>query len=370
MRPLDRYRDPTRVHQLLAELSQSLRRPWTVMEVCGGQTHALLANGLDQMLPQGLRLVHGPGCPVCVTPVEAIDFALNLATRPEVILCSFGDMLRVPGSANDLLRIRSMGGDVRTVYSPLDGVRIAVENPCSQVVFFAVGFETTVPATALAVLRARSLKLTNFTLLTAHVRVPPAIEAILSDPDSAVQGFLAAGHVCAIMGEAEYRQLSQRYRIPIVITGFEPVDLLEGLLRVIRLLERGHYDVENQYARVVREEGNLAARQLINKVFEVQDQRWRGLGLLRHGGYRLREEYAQFDAWQRFSSEVKPLAEAEMLCRAGEVLTGRLRPSDCPHFGQRCRPEHPLGAPMVSAEGACAAYWKSGRRASSSIVTL
>lgn len=331
------------------------------MEVCGGQTHTILTSGLDRMVPDGLRLVHGPGCPVCVTPQADIDFALALASQPGVTLCSFGDMLRVPGSKTSLLRVRAAGGDVRTVYSPLDAVRFAEKNRSRQVIFFAVGFETTAPATALAATHARRLGLENFSLLVAHVRVPPAMESILCDPGNVVQGFLAAGHVCTVMGSAEYRSLAERYRVPIVVTGFEPVDLLHGLLHVVRQLESGRHEVENQYARVVRDEGNATARDVMNHVYEVCDQPWRGIGILAGGGLRLRPEFSGFDARRRFSLPLA-LVTNPNACRAGEVLSGRLRPDECCEYGSACTPDHPLGAPMVSGEGACAAYWKAGRR--------
>jgi hydrogenase expression/formation protein HypD len=362
MKYLDEYRDPQLAHSLLGHIRRAVTRPWTIMEVCGGQTHTLVRSGIDQALSDGLRLVHGPGCPVCVTPLEQIDRALALAARPDVLFCSFGDMLRVPGSTRDLLRVRAEGGDVRAVYSPLDAVRLARENPTRQVVFFAVGFETTAPATALAAWQARRLGLANFSLLVAHVRVPPAMEAILSSPDNRVQGFLAAGHVCTVMGYEEYFDLARRYRVPVVVTGFEPVDLLEGILLTLRQLEAGRHDVENQYARSVRREGNRKAQEVLAEVYEVCDRPWRGLGVLPGGGLRLTTAYRDFDAENRFDVAAVTAVEPEV-CRAGEVLRGRLRPDECPAFGITCTPDHPLGAPMVSSEGACAAYWKYGRAA-------
>lgn len=362
MKFLDEYRDAAGARTLAAAIRAAVTRPWTIMEVCGGQTHSLIRNGIDQVLPPEIRLVHGPGCPVCVTPQETIDRALAIAARPDVILCTFGDMLRVPGSHGDLARARAKGADVRPVYSPLDAVQIARAEPARVVVFFAVGFETTAPVTALAAREARRCSLTNFALLAAHVRVPPAMRAILADPHNRVQGFLAAGHVCAVMGYAEYHELAAEFRVPIVVTGFEPLDLLEGILMTIRQLEQGRHEVENQYARVVRQEGNPQGQALIAEVYEVADRPWRGLGVIPRGGLRLTEAYADFDAERRFPMELPAQVEASE-CRAGEVLRGLLSPQDCPAFGTRCTPEQPLGAPMVSSEGACAAYWKYGRRA-------
>jgi hydrogenase expression/formation protein HypD len=357
---LDEYRDPELARTLLAALRREMTRPWTVMEVCGGQTHSLLRSGIDRLLPDGLRLLHGPGCPVCVTPLELIDRAVAIAARPEVIFCSFGDMLRVPGSAQDLLRVRAAGGDVRAVYSPLDAVRLARENPTREVVFFAVGFETTAPVTALAAWQARQLGLKNFSLLTAHVLVPPAMEAILAAEGNQVQAFLAAGHVCTVVGFEDYHELAARFRAPIVVTGFEPVDLLEGILLAVRQLEAGRHEVENPYARAVRRGGNARAREVVAEVYEVCDRAWRGLGVLPRSGLRLAPPYRAFDAGERFPVALGQVDEPAE-CRAGEVLQGRLRPDECPAFGVRCTPEHPLGAPMVSAEGACAAYHRYGR---------
>jgi len=357
MKYVDEYRDPRLTERLLEAIRRVVTRPWTIMEVCGGQTHTLVRSGLERLLPDGLRLVHGPGCPVCVTPLEQIDRALAIAAQPEVIFCSFGDMLRVPGSSTDLLRVRAAGGDVRTVYSPLDAVRVAREHPDRQVVFFAVGFETTTPATALAVSQARRLGLSNFSMLVAHVLVPPAMEAILTAPANQVQGFLAAGHVCTVMGYEDYVALAARHRVPIVVTGFEPVDLAEGILLAVRQLEAGRYAVDNQYVRAVRREGNRAAQQIVAEVYEICDRPWRGLGVLPRSGLRLSAAYAEFDAERRFACTAITAVESPE-CRSGEVLQGRLRPDQCAAFGRRCTPEHPLGAPMVSSEGACAAYWK------------
>ncbi len=331
------------------------------MEVCGGQTHNFLRFGVDRMLPEGVTLVHGPGCPVCVTPVEIVDRAIAIASLPEVTFCSFGDMLRVPGSSSDLLRVKARGGDVRVVYSPLDALRLAQARPDREVVFFAVGFETTAPANGMAALRAAALGLPNFTLLVAHVRVLPAMEAILSLPGTRVQGFLAAGHVCTVTGYEDYLPVARRYRVPIVVTGFEPVDLLQGAATLVAMLERGEMDVRNPYARSVRRGGNPAARAVIGEAFEVTDRTWRGIGPIPASGLRLRERYAWLDAERRFDvSEIRALEPAE--CRAGAVLQGLVRPPECPAFAGRCTPEHPLGAPMVSSEGACAAYYRYRRR--------
>ncbi|GIW89188.1 MAG: hydrogenase formation protein HypD [Isosphaeraceae bacterium] len=360
MKFVDEYRDPELAHRLLGELARVATRPWSIMEVCGGQTHTLLRHGIDQLVKPLVKLVHGPGCPVCVTPLELIDKALAIAQRPEVIFTSFGDMLRVPGSGDDLLRVRARGGDVRIVYSPLDAVTIAAENPARQVVFFAVGFETTAPATALAVAEAARRRLTNFSMLVSHVLVPPAIEAILASPTNRIQGFLAAGHVCTVVGFEDYFRLAERYRVPIVVTGFEPVDLLEGILMVVRQLETGRCDVENQYARSVKREGNTRAQAIVHEVYEVCDRPWRGIGILPRSGLRLRSAYHAYDAERRFAVEsIRPIEPAE--CRSGEVLQGLIAPDECPEFGRRCTPDRPLGAPMVSSEGACAAYYRYGR---------
>lgn len=360
MKYVDEYREPRLAETLLDRVRRVVTRPWTIMEVCGGQTHTLIRSGIDQLLPEGLRLVHGPGCPVCVTPLEQIDRALAIAARPEVVFCSFGDMLRVPGTSKDLLQVRADGANVRFVYSPLDAVKIAREEPGRQVVFFAVGFETTAPATALAVWQARQLGLDNFSMLVAHVLVPPAMEAILASSTNQVQGFLAAGHVCTVMGCADYYRLAERYRVPIVVTGFEPADLLEGILMTVRQLETGRHEVENQYVRSVRRHGNQQAQQIIGEVYEVCDRPWRGLGLVPQSGLRLTAAFRDFDAETRFNVTCVSATEPAE-CRSGEVLQGLIRPDECSAFGTRCTPDHPLGAPMVSGEGACAAYWKFRR---------
>jgi hydrogenase expression/formation protein HypD len=357
MKYVDEYRDPLLAGRLAEEIHKAVTQSWTVMEVCGGQTHTLVRSGIDRMIPKALQLVHGPGCPVCVTPLELIDRALEIAALPTVTFCSFGDMLRVPGTAHDLQQVRAAGGDVRVVYSPLDAVRIAQVNPEREVVFFAVGFETTAPATALAVKQACRLGLRNFSMLVSHVLVPPAMEMILSAPANRVQGFLAAGHVCTVMGYESHHDLAARFHVPIVVTGFEPVDLLEGLLRLVQQLESGTHIVKNQYARTVRREGNRHAQQAIAEVYETCDRSWRGLGVLPKSGLRLRPAYHDMDADRRFPRTAAPSVEP-VECRSGEVLLGLLRPEQCEAFGTRCTPDHPLGAPMVSGEGACAAYWK------------
>ena len=362
MKFVDEYRDAGPVHAVLAEIRKRATRPWVLMEICGGQTHALIRYGLDQLLPEEIELVHGPGCPVCVTPLEQLDKALAIAAHPEVIFTSYGDMLRVPGSGRDLFAVRAAGGDVRVVYSPLDAVRLAQQHPERQVVFFAIGFETTAPANAMSVLQAERLGLRNFSLLVSHVRVPPAIEAILAAEGNRVQGFLAAGHVCAVMGYHEYPSLVERFRVPIVVTGFEPLDLVRGVLAAVRQLEAGRAVAENAYERAVTFEGNRPAQQVIRRVFEDCDRAWRGIGMIPMSGWRLREAYAAFDAERRFDVGAIRPQESE-LCIAGEVLQGRRRPPDCPAFGGACTPEHPLGATMVSSEGACAAYFNYRREA-------
>jgi hydrogenase expression/formation protein HypD len=357
---LDEYRDETLAKKLVQEIERCRTRMWTIMEVCGGQTHSIVKHGIDYLLPKGVELVHGPGCPVCVTPLEMIDRAHAIASRPEVIFCSFGDMLRVPGSRTDLFRLKSQGADVRVVYSPLDGLRIAQSNPERQVVFFAIGFETTAPANAMAVHQAHQLGIGNFSLLVSHVRVPPAISAILQSPHNRVQGFLGPGHVCTVMGYQEYEAISAGYKVPIVITGFEPLDILEGVFRVIRQLEEGRADVENQYSRVVTRGGNLAAQQLMQRVFEVCDQKWRGVGKIPESGYKLQPEFNDYDAARIFAVEdINP--EEPTICMSGQILRGLKKPHDCAAFGRECTPQHPLGATMVSAEGACAAYYNYGR---------
>jgi hydrogenase expression/formation protein HypD len=360
MKYVDEYRDAAAAATLAGAIARAVTRPWTVMEVCGGQTHAIVRYGLDDLLPAAITLVHGPGCPVCVTPVELIDRAVALAGRPDVTLCSFGDMLRVPGTRHDLLAARAAGGDVRVVYSPLDAVKLAADDPARHVVFFAVGFETTAPTTAMAAFRARRLGLTNFSLLSAHVLVPPAIGAVLSAPGNRVQGFLAAGHVCTVMGYEEYVPLAAAHRVPIVVTGFEPVDILRGVLACVRQLEDGRAGVENEYARTVAREGNRPARQMLREVFRVVDRQWRGLGTIPRSGLGLSDEYAAFDAERRFPLATVS-ADEPSECIAGLVLQGAKKPHECPAFGTRCTPEHPLGAPMVSSEGACAAYHRYRR---------
>lgn len=360
MKFIDEYRNREAALRYAQRIAKITTRPWTIMEVCGGQTHDIVRFGIDELLPPGLTLVHGPGCPVCVTPVELIDKALAIASLPGVIFCSFGDMLRVPGSRGDLFSVKAQGADVRIVYSPLDAVRLAQQYPDREVVFFAVGFETTAPANALAVLEAHRRGLKNFSMLVAHVLVPPAMEAILQSPNNRVQGFLAAGHVCTVMGYREYEPIAKKYRVPIVVTGFEPLDLLQGLYMCIRQLEAGRFEVENQYTRSVRRQGNLTAQQHIREVFEVVPRKWRGIGELPQSGLGLRAPYRAYDAEQKFG--VAPLAAQEASeCIAGEVLQGAKKPTACPAFGTRCTPEHPLGAPMVSSEGACAAYYRYRR---------
>ena len=361
MKFLDEYRDPEAARTLTRAIAQLTTRPWTLMEVCGGQTHAIVKYGLDELLPREVTLLHGPGCPVCVTPIEKIDAALELAARPDVTFCSFGDMLRVPGTDRDLLSVKAAGGDVRVVYSPLDAVKIARRHPARQVVFFAVGFETTAPANAMAVYEARRERLDNFSILVSHVLVPPALEAILSSPRCRVQGFLAAGHVCAVMGYREYVPIAERYRVPIVVTGFEPLDLLQGIYMCLRQLEEGRAEVENQYSRVVARDGNGPAQRLVAEVFEVTDRNWRGIGRIGMSGLGLRPDYRTFDAEQRFALACRDGAAEDSECQSGLVLQGLLRPPDCPAFGKRCTPDHPLGATMVSSEGACAAYFQHRR---------
>lgn len=357
MKYIDEYRDGAAVRRMADDLRRIVTRPWTLMEICGGQTHAIVRFGLDELLPREITLVHGPGCPVCVTPVELIDKALAIAARPEVIFTSFGDMLRVPGSGKDLLSVKASGGDVRALYSPLDAVKLARENPGREIVFFAVGFETTAPATAMAVHQAKLEGLANFSLLVSHVLVPPAMEAILSSPKNRVQGFLAAGHVCAVMGYEEYGPLAGKYRVPIVVTGFEPLDILQGARMAVQQLEEGRFEVENQYARAVRREGNRPAQDLIQKVFQVVPRQWRGLGEIASSGLGLRPAYADFDAERKFSLSSVRVAESAD-CISGQILRGEKKPFECAAFGKRCAPDHPLGAPMVSTEGACAAYHK------------
>jgi len=357
MKYLDEYRDGDAAQRIAREIHRLTTRPWNIMEICGGQTHAIVKFGIDELLPQQITLIHGPGCPVCVTPLEVIEKALEIAAHPEVIFCSFGDMLRVPGSTTDLLAVKARGGDVRIVYSPLDSVKIAEQNPGKEIVFFAVGFETTAPATAMAVFQAAKKNLKNFSLLVSHVLVPPAMEALLSSPNCRVQGFLAAGHVCAVMGFHEYPPIAAKYHVPIVVTGFEPLDILQGVLMCVRQLEEGRAVVENQYARAVRREGNLPAQELVSEVFQVVRRKWRGVGEIPKSGMGLSEAYAAFDAEKKFGLAGREVAEPAE-CLAGLVLQGQIKPRECPAFGKRCTPEHPLGATMVSSEGACAAYYR------------
>lgn len=360
MKFIDEYRDRESVEKFSQALHNITTQPWSIMEVCGGQTHSIVKFGVDELLPKEVTLVHGPGCPVCVTPVELIDKALEIAAKPDVIFSSFGDMLRVPGSSDDLFSIKAQGGDVRFVYSPLDALKLAIDNPDREVVFFAVGFETTAPANAMAVQQAHLQGVENFSILVSHVLVPPAMEAILSSPNNQVQGFLAAGHVCTIMGYEEYTPIAEKYGVPIVVTGFEPLDILQGVYMCVKQLEEGRAEVENQYARAVLQEGNRPAQALISEVFEIVPRRWRGIGEIVQSGLGLREKYIKFDAEQRFGL-VEPGAEESTECRSGLILQGVEKPHDCPAFGTRCTPEHPLGATMVSSEGACAAYYRYRR---------
>lgn len=356
MKFLTEYRDAELVHELVADIKAIVTRPWTIMEICGGQTHSLVKNGILDMLPKEVTMVHGPGCPVCVTPLGIIDEAIELSLRPNTIVASFGDMLRVPGSKRSLLEAKALGADVRIVYSPLEAVQIAKQNPGKEVVFFAVGFETTAPANALAVVQADKMGVTNFSILASHVLVPPAMEAILSDPETRIDAFLAAGHVCTIMGMDEYFPVCEKYQVPIVVTGFEPVDLLQGIYMAVRQLENGEARVENQYARVVQREGNLLAKNTINEVFEVSDRSWRGIGPIPQSGYEVKENYAAYNARLKFNLDLQQTQENKD-CISGDIMKGLKKPFQCPMFGTRCKPEHPLGAPMVSSEGACAAYY-------------
>ena len=365
MKYVTEYRDAELVGATIREIGRTVGRqksphPWVIMEICGGQTHAIVRHGIDQLLPPEIELVHGPGCPVCVTPLELIDKALDIAARPNVIFTSYGDMLRVPGTGRDLFAVRAAGGDVRVVYSPLDAVKIAQANPDKQVVFFAIGFETTAPANAMSVVQARALGLKNYSVLVSHVCVPPAMHAILGSPHNRVQGFLAAGHVCAVMGYWEYPPIAAQYGVPIVVTGFEPLDVAQGILATVRQLEAGRHEVENAYGRAVTFEGNIPAQRVLEQVFEVRDRQWRGIGLIPASGWGLRAEYAEFDAERRWDvSDIHP--QESPLCIAGQILQGLKKPHDCPAFGIQCTPESPLGATMVSSEGACAAYYRYGR---------
>jgi hydrogenase expression/formation protein HypD len=360
MKYLSEFRDSDLVKNALGEIRRLADRPYVLMEVCGGQTHSIVRSGLDRLLPEEITLVHGPGCPVCVTPIEILDRALTMARRSEVIFTSFGDMLRVPGSEGDLFSVRAQGGDVRVVYSPLDAVKIAQGNPARQVVFFAIGFETTAPANAMSVIQARRLGLTNYSILVSHACVPGAMRAILEAPGNRVQAFLAAGHVCAVMGYWEYHPIATEYGVPIVVTGFEPADLVQGVLTAVCQLNEGRAEVENAYARAVTERGNEPAQMLVNQVFEITDRKWRGIGVIPRSGLKLRAAYAEFDSEQRFEVE-SVHSEESPECIAGEILQGHKKPLECSAFGTTCTPENPLGATMVSAEGACAAYYRYGR---------
>jgi hydrogenase expression/formation protein HypD len=360
MKYVTEYRDTKLVLGVVDEIRRTVTRPWVIMEICGGQTHSIVRYGLDQILPPLIELVHGPGCPVCVTPLELIDKALMIASQPDVIFCSYGDMLRVPGSDRDLFSVKASGGQVRVVYSPLDAVEIARQNPDKRVVFFAIGFETTAPPNVMSVLKARALGLKNYSILVSHVRVPPAMHAILGSPDCRVQGFLLAGHVCTVMGYHEYPSLAEKYHVPMTVTGFEPLDMAQGILYTVRMLEEGRVAVENAYSRTVTFDGNLPAQKAIREVFEDCDRTWRGIGMIPMSGWRLREEFAAFDAEKRFDVGAIQTKESP-LCIAGQILVGMKKPHDCSAFGKECTPEHPLGATMVSSEGACAAYYRYKR---------
>lgn len=362
MKYLHEYRDPELVRQYADEIRRIVTRPWNIMEVCGGQTHSLVKNGLLEMLPAGVTMIHGPGCPVCVTPVSLIDKAIYLAEEKNVILCSFGDMLRVPGSKKSLLEAKAGGADVRMLYSPMDALKLAEDNPGREVVFFAVGFETTAPANALSVITAKIKGITNYTILCSHVLVPPIIEEVMNDELSDVHAFLAAGHVCTVMGIHEYYPLVEKYQIPIVVTGFEPVDLMQGILMTLRQLEAGEARVENQYARIVREEGNPKAQDAIYEVFEVTDRLWRGMEVIPMSGYKVKESYREYDADWKFGIDIEEAPENPE-CIAGDIMKGIKKPFECPNFGAKCTPMQPLGAPMVSSEGACAAYYHYSGRA-------
>lgn len=360
MKYVEEYRDPVAAQHYTDAIARTVTRPWTLMEICGGQTHTIVKYGIDELLPRKVTLVHGPGCPVCVTPLELIDKALQIAAQPGVIFCSFGDMLRVPGSSGDLFSVKAAGADVRIVYSPTDAVRIAAQNPDKQVVFFAVGFETTAPANAMSVFQAKQIGLKNYSVLVSHVLVPPAMEVILGSHNNHVQGFLAAGHVCTVMGYEEYEPIATKYKVPIVVTGFEPLDLLQGIYMCVAQLEEGRYEVENQYARSVRREGNIPAQQLVAKVFRVVHRKWRGIGEISQSGLALTPQYAEFDAEARFGVSGYT-AEEDPECISGLVMQGAKKPEECTAYGKRCTPDHPLGAPMVSSEGACAAYYRYRR---------
>ncbi|MGI8577305.1 MAG: hydrogenase formation protein HypD [Nocardioidaceae bacterium] len=356
MKYLSEFSNPDLAKKLLDQIHEVTTQPWAMMEVCGGQTHSIIRHGIDQLLPQEIEMIHGPGCPVCVTPLQIIDKALAIASQPGVIFCSFGDMLRVPGSSDDLFRIKSAGGDVRVVYSPLDALNLARDNPDREVVFFGIGFETTAPANAMTVYQAQRLGIKNFSLLVSHVLVPPAVAAIMESPTCRVQGFLAAGHVCSVMGTQEYPPLADKYEVPIVVTGFEPLDILEGIRKTVVQLEEGRHELENAYPRAVPADGNKIAKDMLNDVFEVTDRTWRGIGMIPQSGWKLSDKYREFDAEQRFRvSDIH--TEESALCRSGEVLQGLIKPHECAAFGKECTPRNPLGATMVSSEGACAAYY-------------
>lgn len=353
---MNEYRDENLAQNYIEKIKEVVTQPWSIMEVCGGQTHSLVKNGILDLLPKEVTMIHGPGCPVCVTPIHLIDKAIHLAEDKEVILCSYGDMLRVPGSSRSLLDAKADGADIRILYSPLEAVQLAQKNPTKEVVFFAVGFETTAPANALSVVQAKELGVENYSILTSHVLVPPAIEAVMNDEESNIDSFLAAGHVCTIMGISEYGPLVEKYKIPIVVTGFEPVDLLQGIYMVVRQLEDGRHELENQYSRVVKENGNQKAIDIIHRVFEVKNRVWRGIGNIPYSGYEVNESYKHYDANIKFDFDIVA-AEENKDCIAGQVLKGIKKPHECPQFGKKCKPQFPLGAPMVSSEGACAAYY-------------
>ncbi|WPO78818.1 hydrogenase formation protein HypD [Flavobacterium sp. KACC 22761] len=355
MKYLSEYRNPELVKHYINEIHKITTKPWNIMEICGGQTHSLVKNGLLDLLPKNIRMIHGPGCPVCVTPISLIDKAIELL-KQDVILCSFGDMIRVPGSSKSLLQAKAEGGDLRILYSPLEAINIATKNPDKEVVFFAVGFETTAPSNALAVLHAQKLGLTNFSLLVSHVLVPPAMEAILSDEFCNINAFLGAGHVCTIVGLEEYYPIAEKYKIPIVVSGFEPADMVQAIYHAVLQLEQGKYEVENQYTRLVKEEGNIRAKEVVNTVFTIGSQEWRGIGAIENSGLVLRENYKMYDANTKFSIETTT-SKTDNLCIAGQILTGNKKPNECPEFGKKCKPSNPLGAPMVSSEGACSAYF-------------
>jgi len=356
MKYLEEFRSPELVKEYLAEIHSIVTKRWNIMEICGGQTHSLVKNGILDLLPDKINMIHGPGCPVCVTPLALIDEAIYLAEKENVIFCSFGDMLRVPGSKKSLLEAKAGGADIKIVYSPLDAVKLAKENPEKEVVFFAVGFETTAPPNSLSVIQAQAMKLKNYSILTSHVLVPPALEAIFADAESEVDGILAAGHVCAIMGTEEYAPIVEKYKRPVVVTGFEPVDLLHGILELVKQLEANEYKLDNAYKRVVKEEGTPSAKDMIFKVFEVSDRDWRGIGTIPSSGYQLKKEFEEFDAHKKYNVQIEEVEESKE-CIAGIILKGIKKPNECPQFGKKCTPEHPLGAPMVSSEGACAAYF-------------